>query len=118
MPEQVGIDREPAGSSDKQDGEIFPKLVLVSILPQSTGPDTTPESSNLSSHWEDTSLKMQSIYYYLGITSGSSERNVLSSSRTNWWGGACEFSWLIGLTWVKGILLKAQRVRGLYDWSR
>lgn len=56
MPEQVGIDREPAGSSDKQDGEIFPELVLVSILPQSTGPDTIPESSNLSSHWEDTSL--------------------------------------------------------------
>lgn len=65
MPEQVGIDREPAGSSDKQDEEIFPELVLISILPQSTGPDTIPESSNLSCHWEDTSLKMQSIYLFI-----------------------------------------------------
>lgn len=53
---QAGKGRErTSSSSDKQNGEISPELVLVSILPQSTGPDTIPESSSLSSHWEDTS---------------------------------------------------------------
>lgn len=55
MPGQVKVEREPAASREKQDGEISPELVLVSILPQCTGPDTTPESSSLFSHWEDTS---------------------------------------------------------------